>query len=37
MTSIKLVVWGIIGVVFLYLIIKRIKDKKAETFEDRDN
>jgi hypothetical protein len=34
---IPFLIWGIIGIILIYLIFKRIKDKKKETFEDRDN
>lgn len=29
--------WGILAILLVYLIVKRIKDKKNEDFEDRDN
>lgn len=29
--------WGILGILLIYLVFKRIQDKKSENFEDRDN
>jgi len=30
-------VWGIFGILLIYFIVQRIRDKKKETFEDRDS
>jgi hypothetical protein len=29
--------WIIVGTLLIYLIVKRIEDRKKENFEDRDN
>ena len=34
---IALLFWGGLFVILIYLIIQRIKEKKKENFEDRDN
>jgi len=34
---IPILVWGILGLILIYLIFQRIKEKKKEDFEDRDN
>jgi len=34
---IPFLVWGIMGIILIYLIFQRQKEKKKETFEDRDN
>jgi len=33
----QVIIWGVIILIIIYLIFKRIEDKKKETFEDRDN
>lgn len=35
--TIALLFWGIFAVIIIYLIFQRIKEKKKEDFEDRDN
>jgi hypothetical protein len=35
--SIHTIAWGTGAIILIYLIVKRIKDKKGETFENRDN
>jgi len=35
--NIILLFWGGLFVIFIYLVIQRIKEKKEEDFEDRDN
>lgn len=34
---VQLVVWVLVICAIIYLVFKRIEDKKNETFEDRDN
>jgi hypothetical protein len=34
---ISILIWGILGLIAIYLIFQRIKEKKKEDFEDRDN
>ncbi len=33
----EILIWGTLGLITLYLIFQRIKEKKKEDFEDRDN
>lgn len=35
--SIPVIFWGVIGVILIYLIVRRLKLKKKEKFEKRDN
>jgi hypothetical protein len=35
--GLNFMIWTVGFILLIYLIIKRVKDKKAETFEDRDN
>lgn len=34
---ISLLVWGTLGVILVYLIVRRVRIRKDEHFEDRDN
>ncbi len=37
LSVVQLVIWVVIIFIIIYLVFKRVEDKKKETFEKRDN